>query len=78
MLQLAAVNWDGMFSGGNYIFTCVFGMAIIISVAGVIGGTWQNIKKHEQDVRLKRDMVAKGYGVDEIERIIKTKPGRKA
>ncbi len=78
MLQLAAVNWDGMFSGGNFTLTCVFGTAIIISVAGVIGGTWQNVKKHEHEVRLKRDLIAKGYSADEIERIIRVKPGKKA
>jgi hypothetical protein len=58
------------------IFICVFGMATLIAVAGIVGGTIQNIKKHQRDVLLKRDMIAKGYGVDEIQRVISMKGGK--
>ena len=76
MFQLAEVDWNAVFQPGNTIFFAVFGMATIIAVAGVIGGTVQKIKMHQRDVLLKRDMIAKGYSVDEIQRVVKTKPGK--
>ena len=76
MLQLAEVDWNAVFQPGNVMFIVVFSMITIISVAGIIGGTVQQIKKHQRDVLLKRDMVAKGYGVDEIQRVINMKPGK--
>lgn len=76
MFELAAVNWEAVLQPQNMVFICVFGMITIISVAGVIGGIWKSIKDHEQDVQLKRDLVARGYNADEIVRIIKTQPGK--
>jgi hypothetical protein len=76
MFHLAAVDWAVVFQPGNMIFICVFGMATLIAVAGIVGGTIQNIKKHQRDVLLKRDMIAKGYGVDEIQRVISMKGGK--
>lgn len=76
MFALAEVNWDAVFQPGNMMFIAVFGMVTIIAVAGIIGGTVQNIKKHQRDVLLKRDMVAKGYGVDEIQRVVSMKGGK--
>lgn len=76
MFQLAEVDWNAVFQPGNMMFIAVFGMVTLIAVAGVIGGTVQKIKMHQRDVMLKRDMVAKGYSVDEIQRVVKTKPGK--
>lgn len=76
MLGLAEVDWAAVLQPPNMVFIAVFGMVTIICVAGVIGGTVQKIKTHQRDVLLKRDMVAKGYSVDEIQRVVKTKPGK--
>lgn len=76
MLELAEVNWEAIFTPSNMPFIAIFGMVTIITVSGVIGGTWQKVKQHENEVRLKRDLVARGYSADEIERIVRTKHGK--
>lgn len=76
MLELASVNWEAIFTPGNMPLIAVFGMITIVSVSGVIGGTWQKVKQHEKDVQLKRDLIAAGYSAEEIERIVRAKPGK--
>ena len=76
MIQLAEVNWDAMFSIPNFPIFAVFSFVTIISVVGCIAGAWQANKKHQREVLLKRDLVDRGYSVDEIERVVKVKPGK--
>lgn len=76
MVNLAQVNWDAIFNTANMPIIATFGMITIVVVAGVIGGTWQKVKQHEHEVQLKRDLAARGYSVDEIERIVKVKHGK--
>jgi len=75
MLQLAEINWEAIIQPQNIPYA-VFAMVIIVTVSGVIGGTWQKVKQHEHEVQLKRDLVARGFSVEEIERIVKAKHGK--
>lgn len=72
MLMLAEVNWDAIINPSNTPIAAI-GMVVIVGTAAVLGGIWYAVKKHEAEVRLKRDMVAKGYTADEIERILQAK-----
>lgn len=69
MYSLAEVDWAAIFQPGNMVFFVAV-MGILIPIVAIIGGIYQNIKKHQREVLLKRDMVAKGYSVEEIERIL--------
>ncbi len=73
MLQLAEVNWDMLFSIPNLPIVCVFGMATIVATAGAISSAWQKSKKYEYESKLKRDLAAKGYSAEEIERVVQSK-----
>lgn len=73
LCQLAAVNWDALFNTANMPFVMVFGIVTVVSVAGIFGGVWQKSKKYEHETKLKRDLVAKGYSAEEIERIVQAK-----
>ncbi len=73
MFQLAEVDWAVIFQPGNVLFMAVFGVGGVVGVAAIIGGIYMATKKHQRDVLLKRDMVAKGYSVDEIERVLGAK-----
>ncbi len=76
MLPLAEVNWDAIFSPANMPLIAVFGMVTTVTVIGVLTSSWQKVKQHEGEMRLKRDLVAKGYSVEEIERIVRVKHGK--
>ena len=76
MVELAAVNWDALFSPATFPILAVFGFVTVISVVGCIAGAWQANKKHQREVLLKRDLVDRGYSVDEIERVLKAKGGK--
>ena len=67
------MNWNALFSIPNLPIVCVFGMVTIVSVAGAISAAWQKSKKYEYEARLKRDLVAKEYSAEEIERIVQAK-----
>lgn len=73
MFQLAEVDWATIFQPGNVLFMAVFGVGGVVGVATIIGGIYMATKKHQRDVLLKRDMVAKGYSVEEIERVVGAK-----
>lgn len=72
MLMLAEVNWDAIINPSNTPIAALV-MVTIVGAAGVIGGVWLAARKHEKEVQLKRDMVAKGYNADDVERILKAK-----
>lgn len=76
MYSLAEVNWEAIFQPGNMVFL-VAGLGIMIPMVAIIGGIYQNTKKHQREVLLKRDLVAGGYSVDEIERVLKAKSDKK-
>lgn len=76
MIQLAEIDWGTMFTVPNFPIFAVFSFVTIISVVGCITGAWQANKKHQREVMLKRDLVNRGYSVEEIERVVKAKPGK--
>lgn len=73
MYCLAEVNWDVVFQPQNVMFMGIFGVGGLVGAVAIGGGIYMAMKKHQRDVLLKRDMVAKGYGVDEIERVLGAK-----
>lgn len=76
MSYLLGLDWETVVTPGNVPLVAVFVMITIICVAGIIGGTVRQIKNHQRDVLLKRDLAAHGYSVDEIERIVRAKPAK--
>ncbi len=76
MYHLAEVDWGEILSSGNLPIIAVFGTATIITVAAIYLGLKFLTQKNQNEVRLKRDLVAKGYSADEIERIIKAVPDK--
>ena len=74
MLYLAEVDWNAIFSTSNMPLIAVFGTATIVSVCSVYFGARYMAKKSEHETHLKRDLVAKGYTADEIERIVRASP----
>ncbi len=72
MLMLAEVNWEAIINPNNTPIAAIV-MVVIVGTAAVLGGIWYAVKKHEAEVRLKRDLVAKGYTADDIERILQAK-----
>ena len=76
MYSLAEVDWAAIFQPGNMVFFVAV-MGILIPIIAIVGGIYQNIKKHHREVQLKRDLVAGGYSVDEIERVLKAKSDKR-
>lgn len=73
MLMLAEVNWDAVFRAENVMFIGVFGVGGLVAIVTITLGMWSSVRKREMDMRLKREMVAKGYSIDEIERLVQMK-----
>lgn len=76
MTSLLAVNWEAIFTPANMPLIAVFGMITIICATGIIAGCWQKARQTERETQLKRDLAARGYSVDEIERIVRAKPDK--
>ena len=76
MFYLAEVDWNGILSSGNLPIIAVFGTATIVTVAIAFFGFKYLTHKSRDETLLKRDLVAKGYSTDEIERIVAASPGK--
>ena len=74
MTSLLAVNWENLFQPENIMFISVFGAGGVVAIIAILAGTWHNVNKHNYNTRLKRDLVARGYSAEEIERILKVEP----
>lgn len=72
MISLAEMNWEAIINPNNTPIAAI-AMVVIVGTVAVAGGIWYAVKKHEAEVRLKRDLVAKGYTADDIERILQAK-----
>lgn len=72
MLMLAEVDWGTLIQPQNMVTFAVIG-GCTIAILAISLGTWATVKKHEQDVQLKRDLVEKGFSADEIDQIVKSK-----
>ncbi len=77
MTSLLAVNWENLFQTENVMFISVFGAGGVVAIIAILAGTWNSNHKHQHNTRLKRDLVARGYSADEIERILKVEPKSK-
>lgn len=75
MHHLAEVNWEAIINPSNTPIAAIAMVAIVGTVA-VSGGIWQMVRKHDAEVHLKRDLVAKGYNADDIERILQAKQSK--
>ncbi len=75
MIPLAEVNWEAIINPNNTPIAAL-AMVVIVGTAAVIGGIWYAVRKHDAEVRLKRDLVAKGYTADDIERILQAKQSK--
>jgi hypothetical protein len=74
MTCLLAVNWDNLFQPTNIMFMSVFGALGVVAIIAILAATWHSINKHQYNTRLKRDLVARGYTAEEIERILTVEP----
>jgi len=77
MTSLLAVNWENLFQPQNILFISIFGAGGVVAIIGILAGTWYAANKHQHTTSLKRDLVARGYSADEIERILKVEPKNK-
>lgn len=69
MLALEPQFWRYLLREEVLFALGIFLTAIIV----VVVTTWAHLERHRADVDLKRDMVARGMSVDEIERVMAAK-----
>jgi hypothetical protein len=67
-------GWLCLYWWVPFLFCMVFGGGIVAAAKSVIQQR-QRARRKEQDNDLKRDMVARGFSADEIERVIQARPG---
>ncbi|MFO0847010.1 MAG: hypothetical protein U0871_00415 [Gemmataceae bacterium] len=53
------------------------GGGILLGIVSVIGGLWHSHRRAEAETQLKRDLLAAGFGPDEIERVVQATSGGK-
>ncbi|GAB4108161.1 MAG: hypothetical protein Kow00105_14370 [Phycisphaeraceae bacterium] len=70
---LAEIDWGSLISSHNAIPIAGIVIGIVVPVVAISFASWTKVRNHEQNVRLKRDLVAKGYSADEIEKILSIK-----
>jgi SOS response regulatory protein OraA/RecX len=58
----------------GFVIFAIFGGGIFAGAQSLIK-QWQLARRKEQEIDLKRDMVAKGFSPAEIERVIQARPG---
>lgn len=51
------------------------GGGILVGIVSVIGGLWYSHRRAEAEAQLKRDLLAAGFGPDEIERVVMATSG---
>jgi hypothetical protein len=66
------------FDGDQRFVLAIIGIgcatAITLIGAAVLGGYWSDIKNHQIEADLKRDMLDRGMSADEIQKVIEAKP----
>jgi hypothetical protein len=73
MDAIAGIDWNGLLEPPNGILIICGAVAII----ALIAPQWRSIRQHADDVRLKEQMVQRGFTADEIEQVLnagETKP----
>ena len=66
--MLAEVVW------GTETLAIAFGCSI--PIIAIIASSWASIEKTKSNNALKRDMIARGMSVEEIERVLAAKPAK--
>ncbi len=77
MIALTDINWNNLFQEDIIVPLALFGLMGVALVVVLITQTWRAVATHRADVELKRDMVARGMSVQEIERVLAARPPRK-
>ncbi len=67
---LADVDLSTFINSQNAIPLAGICIGLLIPVFVIGFSTWRRVKNHAGDVLLKRDLIARGYSADEIERIV--------
>jgi hypothetical protein len=52
------------------LFTLLFGGGLIVGLVATICGFIHNFRKHESEMNLKHEMIARGMSAEEIERVL--------
>ncbi len=76
MFPTLGADWPAdLFRTENFMFLCIFGAGAVIAIAAIVSGAWISVERSRRNTALKRDLVARGYSADEIERIVAAKSG---
>lgn len=54
------------------------GGGILLGIISAVGGLWYAHRRAEAETQLKRDLLAAGFGPDEIERVVLATAGGKS
>ncbi|RIK68536.1 MAG: hypothetical protein DCC65_02775 [Planctomycetota bacterium] len=71
-MMLAEVNWNALFRVENIAII----MGCLIAIVTSVSMAWRSIEKTRSENALKRSLVDRGMGADEIERILAAKGPR--
>lgn len=63
---VAGIDWNGLLEPPNGILVICGAVCII----ALIAPQWRRIRQHADDVRLKEQMVQRGFTADEIEQVL--------
>lgn len=63
---IAEIDWNHLLEPPSGILI-VFGL---VAVVGLIAPQWRRMRQHAEDVRLKEQMVQRGFTADEIEQVM--------
>ena len=65
--------------GGEFVGLIVSLMGIvcasIVVITAFVAPKWQQVRRVEAEMKLKRDLIASGYSADDIERILRASSG---
>jgi hypothetical protein len=83
MLLAQAANdwWTDQFFGLDQekrfvilILAIVFGTTIVISIAGIIGGTLSGMHRRRLEADMKQDMLDRGMTAEEVAQVVESTP----
>ncbi len=66
--MLAEIVWD------KETLAIAFGCSI--PIIAIVASSWASIEKTKSNNALKRDMIGRGMSVEEIERVLSSKPAK--
>ena len=54
----------------------IFGGSLVVGIIAVIGGIICHFRKHEAELNLKHEMIARGMSAAEIKKVLETRSGK--